>query len=127
MKKYAILAAAMAACLTVTGCGAGENGSAAAEDDNTLIVFNYGDYIERSVLDMFEEETGIKVGFPDASQTHFYVREGDVVWNVHPFLYKVSSDKVELNSENTDFVWVDRGKVSCDGLVDGVERIVKNF
>lgn len=74
-----------------------------------------------------EEETGIKVGFPDASQTHFYVREGDVVWNVHPFLYKVSSDKVELNSENTDFVWVDRGKVSCDGLVDGVERIVKNF
>ena len=33
-----------------------------------------------------EEETGIKVGFPDASQTHFYVREGDVVWNVHPFL-----------------------------------------
>ena len=74
-----------------------------------------------------EEETGIKVGFPDASQTHFYVREGDVVWNVHPFLYKVSSDKVELNSENTDFVWVDNGKGSRDGLEDGVERIVKNF
>lgn len=65
MKKYAILAAAMAACLTVTGCSAGQNGSAAAEDDNTLIVFNYGDYIERSVLDMFEEETGIKVKYEE--------------------------------------------------------------
>ena len=65
MKKYAILAAAMAVCLSVTGCGAGQNGSAAAEDDNTLIVFNYGDYIERSVLDMFEEETGIKVKYEE--------------------------------------------------------------
>lgn len=73
------------------------------------------------------EETGIRVGLPDASQPPFPVREGDIVWKVHPFLYRIPSGEVKLNSENTGFAWVDKGEVSCDGLVDGVEDVVKRF
>ena len=72
------------------------------------------------------EETGIKVGMPDASLPHFYVREGDTVWNVHPMLYRVDSEEVVLNSENTECRWADRNDLPAD-LVDGVEKIVKGF
>lgn len=34
-----------------------------AEEENTLIVFNYGDYIDMDTLEMFEEETGIHVEY----------------------------------------------------------------
>ena len=34
---------------------------------NTLTVLNYGEYIDRDVLDTFEEETGIKVLYEEAT------------------------------------------------------------
>ena len=54
--------------LTVLGttlAAAGCSGGATAEDDNTLIIFNYGDYIERETIQMFEEETGIEVKYEE--------------------------------------------------------------
>ena len=33
----------------------------AKKEDNTLVILNYGKYIEESVLDQFTKETGIKV------------------------------------------------------------------
>lgn len=65
MKKSVLLAAVLVLSLSFTGCGSDGAADAAAEDDNTLIVFNYGDYIEQSVLDMFEKETGIKVKYEE--------------------------------------------------------------
>ena len=53
----------------VTGCGAsasdsstsGNSGdSAASGDAGELYVYNWGEYIDESVIDEFEEETGIK-------------------------------------------------------------------
>lgn len=63
MKKrlmYFIAFAALAAlCLGFTGCGKkGDNG--------TLTIFNYGEYMDMEVLDMFTEETGIKVLYEEA-------------------------------------------------------------
>ena len=68
MKKRWIASAAAlsAAALTVTGCGASASGTAPAEgsgsgDAGELYVYNWGEYIDESVIDEFEEETGIKV------------------------------------------------------------------
>ncbi len=36
---------------------------AAADDDNVLYVYNWYDYIDEAVLEMFEEETGIRVEY----------------------------------------------------------------
>lgn len=51
--------------LTCAGCGSTEGSSAdTAKDskkDNTLVVLNYGKYLDESVIRMFEEETGIDV------------------------------------------------------------------
>ena len=46
-----------AAVLLFTSCGRSAEEKAA----NQIIVFNYGDYIDRDILGQFEEETGIEV------------------------------------------------------------------
>ena len=61
-----------AAVLLFASCGRSAEEKAA----NQIIVFNYGDYIDRDVLGQFEEETGIKVVYeefltPEAMYTKY--------------------------------------------------------
>ncbi|MCC8024578.1 MAG: ABC transporter substrate-binding protein [Clostridium sp.] len=65
-KKLAMtLAAASAMALSaalLTGCGkSGGAAESANKEDNKLNVYNWGEYIDEEVIDMFEEETGIQV------------------------------------------------------------------
>lgn len=61
MKKLiALFCAASALCASFAGCGnssSGENGE--------VIVYNWGEYLDPDVLNMFEEETGIKVVYDE--------------------------------------------------------------
>ena len=52
----AIIAAACA------GCGQNQE---EAVDENCLVVFNYGDYVDTDTIRMFEEETGIQVKYEE--------------------------------------------------------------
>ena len=67
--KNVSLLAVMLLMLTVLascagdGSGAAGGETAAAGGENTLVVFNYGDYIDSETLSMFTEETGIKVQY----------------------------------------------------------------
>ncbi|MCI8505474.1 MAG: ABC transporter substrate-binding protein [Lachnospiraceae bacterium] len=58
MKKRWI-AAALAVCLVfgICGCGGGEE----KESKGQVKIFNWGEYIDEEVIEMFEEETGIEV------------------------------------------------------------------
>lgn len=62
MKKRSILTRALSAAvlaalgLAISGCG-----QKSAKDDNTLYVYNWGEYIGENVVKEFEKETGIKV------------------------------------------------------------------
>ncbi len=61
-----------AAVLLFASCGRSAEEKAA----NQIIVFNYGDYIDRDILGQFEEETGIKVVYeefltPEAMYTKY--------------------------------------------------------
>ena len=56
MRKGIVLTTiAVAALCVFTGCGK------KASDDNQVVVYNWGEYMDPEVLSMFEEETGIKV------------------------------------------------------------------
>lgn len=57
-KKKLFLLPFMILSLCLSGCGFQKQ---KASDDNTLVILNYGKYIEPSVLKQFESETGIKV------------------------------------------------------------------
>ncbi len=54
----------LAACGTFAACGTGaadRSGAASDADNGTLVVLNYGKYLDHSVIRMFEEETGIDI------------------------------------------------------------------
>lgn len=59
MKKFYMLSLPLAAALFLGGCRG--TSDAADLDSNTLVVLNYGKYLEPSVIEQFEEETGIKI------------------------------------------------------------------
>ena len=58
MRKFIALALSTVFVMSMlTGCGAGSN----VGENGQVIVYNWGEYIDPVVLDMFEEETGIEV------------------------------------------------------------------
>lgn len=66
-KRVSALAALtiLAALTALNGCQSGDSSSSGnaneKADSNQLYVYNWGEYIDEEVIDMFEEETGIKV------------------------------------------------------------------
>lgn len=58
VKKYI---AAAAACLLIVICILIYKGGAALQDGGQVIVYNWGEYLDPDVIEMFEEETGIEV------------------------------------------------------------------
>ncbi len=54
MKKICLLFIALILACFMSGC---------ADDSKVVRVYNWGDYIDENVLDMFEEETGYKVNY----------------------------------------------------------------
>lgn len=70
------------------------------------------------------EETTIEVGAPDAALHPLYVREGDILWKVHPFLYRVDLAKPVINDENVAFQWVSVEEISkLDTVTDTVYAV----
>lgn len=72
IKKLTALIFCIICPLWLVSCGK----SSAENAENQIIVFNYGDYIDRDVLDQFYEETGIKVVYeefltPEAMYTKY--------------------------------------------------------
>lgn len=84
-----------------------------------------GEKPEAAALREISEETGLKAE-PVSSMPPFYIREGDVVWHVNPFLFRASGD-VKLDGENTGYEWVPVDGFNPSGTVDGVDRIVAHF
>lgn len=63
-----------------------------------------GETIEQTAVREIMEETGIKVGKPIATMEDLTVREGDRIWQVHPFAFRVDEDTVpKINDENTEY------------------------
>ena len=71
-KIFSIMALVIVAVMALAGCG-GSNDSAQGERE--LKVYNWGDYIDPTVLDDFEKETGIKVIYDTfATNEDMYVK-----------------------------------------------------
>lgn len=60
-KLFFTLLFCLASCGILTSCNASDSNTANEKGSNTLVVLNYGKYIDESVIQMFEEETGIQI------------------------------------------------------------------
>jgi spermidine/putrescine-binding protein len=78
-----MMAAILGAATVLGGCS-GKSDSA-AEDAGELYVYNWGEYIDEEVIDMFEEETGIKViydMFETNEEMYPVIEAGGVTYDV---------------------------------------------
>ena len=62
-KKNLLILAGIIPAMVLTGCGGG--GSDKSADAGEVIVYNWGEYLDPDTLDMFTEETGIKVVYEE--------------------------------------------------------------
>ncbi|WP_414837373.1 NUDIX domain-containing protein [Candidatus Nanosalina sp. VS9-1] len=78
---------------------------------------------EDAALRELEEETGLK-GKILRSGDSFVDDTGGKVFCVHPFLVLVKDSGVTLNSEHSEFRWIDADELDD---IDGLETLGKNF
>ena len=71
--KLLIVSVLSGSLFLLGGCGYNKN--------NSLVVFNYGDYLDPSIIDSFEKETGIKILYEEyQSPEEMYMKyKADIV------------------------------------------------
>lgn len=97
MKRSIVLGATLLlAALTFSGCKKEDPADAATS--NSLVVYNWGEYIDPDVLDEFEEETGISIIYDEFETNEIMypkVEAGavvyDVIWSLR--LYGAENDR----------------------------------
>ena len=63
MKRILFLLMALCMVMTLTGCQSGETAESGKAVEQVVNVFNWEDYIDPEVCNLFEQETGIKVNY----------------------------------------------------------------
>lgn len=90
MKKISRFLSLFLTCsLALTACGSPKDdngsGNTSAGENGSVYVYNWGEYIDPDVIDMFEEETGIKVVYNEFEQNEDMfpiVKTGSVNYDV---------------------------------------------
>ncbi len=66
MRKLFLAAlAGLGSAVLLTGCGGGSGAKDKEASAGQVVVYNWGEYLDPEVLDLFEEETGIKVVYDE--------------------------------------------------------------
>lgn len=87
-----------------------------------------GEPIERTAAREIFEETGIEVGEPIARMDDLTVREGDRIWEVHGFAFRVPEGTVpRINGENTEYRMCTLADLEGMKLVPNTVRAVKTM
>lgn len=101
-KKLIVLMLVLTTVVTLAGC--------AKKDQPTLYVFNWGEYIDEEIYDLFEEETGIKVEhneFVQNEDMYPVIKTGSVQYDVvcpSDYMIKKMIDEDMLSEINYDNV-----------------------
>jgi predicted aconitase with swiveling domain/8-oxo-dGTP pyrophosphatase MutT (NUDIX family) len=87
-----------------------------------------GEIPEAAAAREIMEETAISVSAPDSVLSPVFVREDDIIWEVHPFLFKVDDADPVLNKENVGFEWISPDKIADDpSVVPLTHRVVNEM
>ena len=95
------------------GCGYNKN--------NSLVVFNYGDYLDPSIIDSFEKETGIKILYEEyQSPEEMYMKykadivDYDVICSSDYILEKLPQIVSTLRQMSPLWEQIQKGEVSFE-------------
>ena len=76
-----------------------------------------GEDTESAAVREIFEETQMRVSKPAACLPPIYVREGGIIWEVYPFLFKAGGQEPKLNKENVGSEWIDPADIKKDASV----------
>jgi len=82
---------------------------------------------EKAAVREIYEETGLKVSSPSVTLDPILVRENDMIWKVHPFLFVHDSVNVKLNRENLEYKWASVGELEKMRTVTSTIPVVKDM
>ncbi len=106
-KAAALLTAAVLLAAFTAGCGAGNSAGSPGKKSGVVNVFNWGEYIDESIFDDFEKETGIRVEyntFSDNESMYAVLKTGASHYDVIiPSDYMISRLISENMLEKLDF------------------------
>ncbi len=124
MKYTVCKALALSALLALfLSCATGCSGLVGAAGENEINVYNWGEYIDESVLDDFEKETGIHVNyftFESNEQMYSVLKQGGSSYDVIiPSDYMVSRLIAEDMLETLDFSNIP----NADGLSEAYQNL----
>lgn len=82
-------------------------------------VIEDGESAKRTARRELKEETGlsgelIRSGEPHVKDTEYGT------WEVHPFLFMVETDDVEITDEHSDYMWIEHDGIKNLKAVDGI-------
>jgi len=106
-KAAALLTAAVLLAALLAGCGAGDSTGSPGKKSGVVNVYNWGEYIDESIFDDFEKETGIRVEyntFSDNESMYAVLKTGGSHYDVIiPSDYMISRLISENMLEKLDF------------------------
>lgn len=103
-KRVLFLLTCVLATTLLSSCGSTTKG----HDSNTLVVLNYGKYIDEAVLDQFREETGIKVKleeYESPEEMYTKYKAGSIAYDVvctSDYMVEKLINEGEVNQINFD-------------------------
>lgn len=114
----------IASSVLLTSCGSSDG---ERKSSNQIVVFNYGDYIDRDLIDKFEDETGIEVVYeefltPEAMYTKY--KNGSVKYD----LICCSDYMLDKMIKEGEVEKIDRGKMkNIDNIGKTYWELSKSF
>ena len=83
--------------------------------------------LDSAVIDSVKEKTGIAVDAPAGTMDAIQFRGKHTIYTVHAYMFKVSSDEVTLDADNTEYKWVSPEEFDSEETIDAVAKVVSNF
>lgn len=90
-------------------------------------------YLEGNPLEQAKIEIREEVGLSDIE----LLKEGkvisvpdnqyDIIWMVHPYLFKVNTDKIKIDWEHIDYKWVNPEDIGKYGIVPNLKEVIKEL
>ena len=80
-----------------------------------------GESPSETVVRELREETGLKAEIKNQG-TSFEVENKNTVIRVHPFLFEVDTEEVEMTREHTEYEWLELDEVLERDTVDGLKK-----
>lgn len=86
-----------------------------------------GESPEAAAVREIEEETGITVTGPTKVLSPIHVREKNVIWKVHPFMFRADGAIPRINEENEELRLLDIGEIRGLELVQGTLDVIETL